>query len=75
MIAKIHKRMIPSQKKGIVQNSMEIDMVAVSNLLPGREPLQTPNKMPRMAVITVETPTRKSVQGKYCIIVVNTGDG
>ena len=67
--------MMPSQKNGIVHSSIEIDIVAVSSLLPGREPLQTPNKMPRMAVMIVETPTRKSVQGKYCIIAVNTGVG
>ena len=75
VMAKIHRRIMPSQKKGIVHSSMETDIVAVSNLLPGREPLHTPNKIPSMAVMIVDTPTRKRVQGRYSIIAVNTGVG
>jgi hypothetical protein len=74
-IAKIQRRMIPSQKNGIVQRIMEIETDAVSSLLPGRLPVQTPTRMPKMAVITVETPTRKRVQGRYCMIMENTDAG
>jgi hypothetical protein len=74
-IAKIQRRMIPSQKNGIVQRIIEIETEAVSSLLPGRLPVQTPTKIPTMAVNTVETPTRKSVHGRYCMITENTDAG
>ena len=64
-IANIQSRIIPSQKNGMVHKIIEIDTEAVSSLLPGRLPVRTPSKIPTMAVITVEVPTRKRVQGRY----------
>ena len=74
-IAKIHRRMIPSQKNGIVHRIIEIDTDVVSSLLPGRLPVRTPSRIPTMAVITVEVPTRKSVHGRYRMITEKTGSG
>lgn len=74
-IAKTQRRIIPSQKNGIVHRTIETDTDAVSNLLPGRLPIQTPSRIPTMAVTTVETPTKKSVHGSDCAMTEKTGVG
>jgi hypothetical protein len=74
-IAKIQSRIIPSQKNGMVHRIIEIDTEAVSSLLPGRLPVQTPSKIPTIAVRIVAVPTKKSVHGRYCMITENTGAG
>jgi hypothetical protein len=74
-IANTQSRIIPSQKNGMVHKIIEIDTETVSSLLPGRLPVQTPSKMPINAVRIVEVPTKKRVQGRYCMITENTDAG
>jgi len=67
--------MMPSQKKGIVHSIIDTEITEVSSLLPGLLPVTTPINMPIIAVMIVERPTKKSVQGRYSIITVKTGVG